>query len=192
MDTLEEYLQKTETAAQTLFEGIDKYMEIIKSIPLPDVGISEEWREAEKQFLYESFAMATLSGAVLQLAYMAIRQYSNHGSVPERFDALIKKDSLAEKFCIGREIRFVPIGLIIYAGRNQAAHYDDNDLREPNRSIFENLCKRTSHSGKEYRDPAYDLRNGITVNFAGNITYLLGWRSYDAYLKDMRDLLSKE
>ena len=187
MDTLEEYLQKTETAAQTLFEAIDKYIKIINSFPPHAVGISEEWREAENQFLYESFAMATLCGAVLQLAYMAIKQYSNNGSVPERFSALIKTHPPAKKFCIGREIQSVPIGLIIYAGRNQAMHYDDNNLKEINRSIFENLCKRTSRRGKEYRDPAYDLRNGITVNFAGNISYLLGWRSYDAYLDDMRN-----
>ena len=133
--------------------------------------------------------MATISGAVLQLAYMAIKQYSNHASAPEQFDALIKKNSPAEKFCIGREIRSIPIGLIIYAGRNQAAHYDDSDLREPNRSIFENLCNRTSRAGKEYRDPAYDLGNGITVSFAANITALLGWRSYNTYLDDMRNLL---
>lgn len=189
MDTLEEYLQQTETAAQILFEGIDKYLKIIKSVPLSDVGTTAKWSAAQKQFIYESFAMATLCGAVLQLAYMAIKQYSNNSSVPDRFNALINKGSLAKKFCIGREKHSVPIGLIIYAGRNQAAHYDDSNLSEINRSIFEGLCARTSRTGKEYRHPQFDLNNEITVNFAGNITGLLGWRGYDAYQHDMRNLL---
>lgn len=189
MYTLEEYLQKTETAAQILFEGIEKYVSIIGSIPLSDVGTTAKWREAQRHFIYESFAMATLCGAVLQLAYMAIKQYSNNSSVPDRFNALIKKGASAQKFCIGREKHSVPIGLIIYAGRNQAAHYDDSNLSEINRSIFEGLCARTSRTGKEYRDPTLDLNNGITINFAGNITYILDWRDYDAYQLDMRNLL---
>lgn len=212
MNTLEEYLKKTETAAQTLFEGIDKYLKII-DVDMPIFSTSTEdtsdirrekenweienadkigkWEIAERHFLDESFAMATLCGAVLQLAYMAIKQYSNNCSVPERFNTQIKGNSTAVKFCIGREIQSVQIGLIIYAGRNQAAHYDD-ELREPNRFIFERLSKRTSRKGVEYINPAFDLENAITVNFAGNITHLLGWRSYDAYLNDMRELLSKE
>ena len=189
MDTLEEYLQQTETAAQILFEGIDKYLETIKSVPLSDVGTTAKWSAAQKQYIYESFAMATLCGAVLQLAYMAIKQYSNNSSVPDRFNALINRGSLAKKFCIGREKHSVPIGLIIYAGRNQAAHYDDIELREPNKSIFEKLCKRTSKGGREFRDPALDLNNGSTINFAGNITYILDWCDYDAYQQDMRNLL---
>ncbi|MCK4577680.1 MAG: hypothetical protein KAU50_02745 [Candidatus Marinimicrobia bacterium] len=193
METFQEYLQKTESAAKILFQGIDEYVRIIDTVPLDDVGITEEWRTAERRFLNESFAIATLCGAVLQLAYMAIMQYSNSGNIPEQFVDLIKKKPKPKKFCIGREIESaIPIGLIIYAGRNQAAHYDDSNLCDLNKSIFENLCERTSRSGKKYRDPAFDLNNGITVIFAANITSLLGWRSYDAYLQDILDMLSND
>ncbi len=212
MNTFDEYLKKTETAAQILFEGIDKYMNIIKSVDLLVFSTStddisdplreyEDWeienagqirkrQKAEKHFIEESFAMATLCGAVLQLAYMAIKQFSNNHSVPDRFNAHFKKDRKEAKFCIGREVESVPIGLIIYAGRNQAAHYDDDDLRENNKFIFESLCKRTTRTGKEYRHPLFDLENEDIDNYASNITHILGWRSYDAYQRDMRSLLS--
>ncbi|MEP6887777.1 MAG: hypothetical protein ABI945_05585, partial [Nitrospirales bacterium] len=40
-----------------------------------------------------------------------------------------------------------------------------------------------------FKDPAFNLQNAQLINFASNITGLLGWRSYDAYAVDMQQLL---
>jgi hypothetical protein len=94
MQTATEYLAKTESAVRHLFEGIDSYLEILRiavnpvfvtsapSGPVQDAEF-EAWqienveslvaaRQAEQEFIAESFALDTLSGAVLQVAEKAL------------------------------------------------------------------------------------------------------------------------
>jgi hypothetical protein len=100
---------------------------------------------------------------------------------------VIQEGSKPAKFCVGRLHRDIPIGLIVYAGRNQANHIDER-LREPNITIFEKLCLVESFSdkGSWYRDPAFDLENDRIVNYACNITAILEWRNNESYFEDMR------
>lgn len=144
--------------------------------------------EAQRTFSAEKYALATLCGAVLQVASTAIRTYSTNTEVPEAFSDIVSTPSVAARHCIGRDIRGVPIGLIIYAGRNQYNHVDDGQLRAPNETIFEKLA--TGHTyGIGIRDPAFDLQNGLVWNYVSNITSIMGWRGYEKYEKDMRTLL---
>ena len=108
--------------------------------------------------------------------------------MPAAFSNIVRPSSVAVKYCIGRDIRGVPIGLVIYAGRNQYNHVDDGQLRQPNVAIFEKLA--TGHTyGDGIRDPDFDLQNGLVWNYVSNVISIMGWRTYDDYEKDMRSLL---
>jgi hypothetical protein len=68
---------------------------------------------------------------------------------------------------------------------------DDDELREPSKTIFNLLAH--SYAGvteQSPRDPAFDLENGMLINFSSNITALLEWRNYESYYADMKSLIA--
>jgi hypothetical protein len=209
METPHDYLARTESAVRHLFNGVNEYMQILKSMQsavfIGSYTSEEEYRQAleqwniekdeeiqhslaaQRDFLAEKHALATLCGAVLQVAAMAIRLFSTNKEVPPAFSSVLTPNTIPAKFCIGREIRGVPLGLVIYAGRNQYNHVEDSKLKEPNRFIFEQL---TNAYGDGIRDPAFDLNNDLIWIYSSNIMSIIGWRDYDAYARDMRNLLN--
>jgi hypothetical protein len=213
MQSADEYLKKTESAVRKLFEGVESYIAILKADPMPGFVTSytddsdlqdqyEAWAnknrnliaasmQVQRNFIAESFAQATLCGSILQVAAKALECYSDNTEVPAEWALHIKPDSKAAPFCVGRLVRGVPVGLVIYAARNQHTHFDDSALREPNLSVFERLATNHGYSSSEpFRDPAFDLGNPGVTSLASNVTALVGWRSYDAYERDMRKLLN--
>jgi hypothetical protein len=212
MDSIKEYLSKTESASKILFGGIDSYLDILRETPSPvfvpgsfeEEGWKKEdekWQcknkeeirvsiEAQNRFVDEFFAMSTLCSSLLQIAAMAIQKYSTNSDVPDNFAEVIKTASKPAKFCVGRLKRGIPIGLIIYAGRNQFNHLDEDKLREPNTTIFEKLSQieDLSNKGAHYKDPAFDLNNALLASYASNIIIILGWHSYEDYSKDILGL----
>jgi hypothetical protein len=216
MNSGEEYLKRTESAVIKILDGIDSYIQILRDSKLPIyIGNARDtlnqrpayqnWvaanqaeiqlsLKAQKEFSAESFALATLCGSLLQIAAMGIQCFSENEEIPENLPeslySLLKPKSKITKFCIGRRIRSVPIGLAIYAGRNQFNHMDDDELREPNVTIFNLLAQNYAGTTEQFsKDPAFDLKNGILTNFASNITGLLKWRDYESYYSDMYSLI---
>jgi hypothetical protein len=149
----------------------------------------EQSLEAQRKFFAEKHALATLCGSILQIASMAIRLYSKNKMVPPEFAACIGTNENAIRHCIGRRVRDVPIGLLIYAGRNQYNHLEDGKLREPNSTIFEMMATKHNY-GSGIRDPAFDLRGDVNWNLPSNVTSILGWRAYESYVADMSQLLT--
>lgn len=213
MQNADEYLNKTRSAAARLFEGIDTYLALLRqhSTTFVTSYTNQEdfqrqydaWYEknrssiqialdAQKKYLGESFAQAILCGSVLQLAAKAIECYSKNKEIPEDWKALIKPESKAVPFCTGRLVRGVPLGLVIYAGRNQHIHFEDQNLREPNVEVFRRLAINHGYgkgSTEPIVDPAFHLGTDSINSFANNITALIEWRSAEAYETDMRKLL---
>lgn len=212
MQTPAEYLQKTESAVRRLFDGIESYTEILRQNPTPafvadqttDADFNdqlESWEQenrgaieaslkAQHEYLAESFARSTLCGAVLQVAAKALECHSQNDIVPAEWSSVIRPGEKVVRFCIGRQVRGVPLGLIIYAGRNQHIHFEDQDLREPNRTVFEWLATKHGYSStRQFRDPAFDLQNEQVVSFASNVMDFIGWQTYDAYFDDLRALV---
>lgn len=208
METPQEYLSRTKSAVQHLFAGIDVYLQILREGRSPVLVGSyaneaqrdealEKWMkqnkkeiekglDAERAFLSEKYALAALCGSLLQIAAMAIRLYSKNKVVPPEFSDVMKP--VAVPYCIGRQVRRVPLGLVIYAGRNQYNHVEDDHLREPSSTVFEWLA--TNHGyGDGIRDPAFDLRARLVWNYASNVTSLIGWREYESYESDIQSLL---
>jgi hypothetical protein len=207
MQTAQDYLNQTASAAKHLFAGIDHYIQILRNAPTPALitdtpqsdAMLKSWAtanhkeieqslEAQRKFFAEKHALATLCGSVLQIASMAIRLYSQNKSVPPEFATCIGANENAIRHCIGRRVRDVPIGLLIYAGRNQYNHLEEGKLREPNSTIFEMMATKHNY-GAGIRDPAFDLRGNINWNLPSNVTSILGWRTYKAYETDMSQLL---
>lgn len=206
-----EYLERTASAVKKLFEGVESYTAGLERA-VPPVFVSsgsdraqadaefETWRrrhdaeikaafQAQRDYFAETIALATLCGSVLQVAAKALEQYSTAVAVPGDWAQVIKGKHA--RYCVGRQVYGVPIGLVILAGRNQHMHFGEEPLREPNVTIFERLATfHTRASDPAYRDPAFDLDNKALVSFAHNITALLGWRSFDAYGRDLRALVT--
>jgi len=205
----EEYLKQTESAVVKLFEGIDSYLKIPKVIVyMGDVEDNDAWQDwlnknrvsiqsslkSQKEFFAESFAHATMCGSLLQIAAMGIQLFSENKNIleelPGNIGSLITPKSV--KFCIGRLVSKLPIGLIIYAGRNQYNHMDldASAFNKLNKAIFNHLAENYYDDTKEFfKDPAFDLENRLLINFSSNITALLGWRNYESYYSDMKSLI---
>ena len=213
MNTPREFLTRTESAVRKLFAGVDEYIMIIRQGKIPIFSGTfhdrqghdeafEAWLSnndqainislaAQRKFLNESFALGMLCGAILQVAATGIRWFSRNSIIPDDFTISIgkQKKGLAP-FCIGRYVRNVPIGLIIYAGRNQYNHMEGEELHEPNRTVFDYLARNHGHTSDEpFIDPSFDLNNTSLINYSANVTALLGWRCYDNYFTDMSQLL---
>ena len=216
MDTIDEYLSKTESASIKLFEAAETYLQILHEAPTPflitniDVDetsrniILEKWQtdhgeaieksnQARKQFTTERFAYGVICGSILQVAAMAIQLLSTNKDVHPEFKELIKPSHKSSRFSIGREVRGVPIGLIIYAGRNQYNHLDDDSLNETNITVFNKLALNwTENNDKEIKDPAFDLENELLSNYSVNVIPTLGWGNYESFYQDLFTLLKQD
>lgn len=210
MQSAIEYLDKTESATRILFDAINKYNEPLRLSSICFVSSAangksrmiefKNWAkknkkeiaissQAQQDYFAESFSKAAICGAVLQIALKAIERYSQNNTIPPKWISVIGKNKTTPKFCLGRQIRDIPIGLIIYAGRNQHMHFGDKQLLEPSNSVFDCLAMYYCEQAESLRDSAFDLLNPRLVSFASNIISLLEWHSYDDYSKDLSQLL---
>lgn len=139
--------------------------------------------QAEREYLEESFALDTLAGAVLQIAEKAFELYGPGTAVPPALSAAVRPE-LARYF-VGKDVRGVPMGAAIYAGRNQHAHYEE----APHKATAAILNVMATHGHPGVVDPALDPQNHGLFSMARNLVYLLGWEDYAAYERDMRQAL---
>lgn len=205
MNTAAEYLEKTESATRHLFTAIEEYLgklrEGVVSVQLPfgsgQRAIYQEWRQtnledlehaqnARRDFRAESFALSTICGAVLQIAAKGLEVYSKNTNIHAVPSKLVKQNQA--KYCVGREIQGIPLGLIIYAGRNQHTHFDEENLTKLNSYVFQVLASNPN-SKEKTKHPAFDLTAGEKTSRAYHITALINWRSFEQYQDDMRCLL---
>ena len=71
-------------------------------------------------------------------------------------------------------------------------HYDNKDLREPNKIVFYKLANWYSPTFKKrFVDSYFDLNNKNILHYAENILYKLGWSNYNHYETDMLKMLQK-
>lgn len=211
METLDEYLGKTRSAVRHLFAAIDAYRAVLNEIRAP-IFISstlddqererelQAWlarhadafqasREAERRYFDESFALATICGAVLQVADKAFECFSTRTEIPPDWQGILTEHSA--RYCVGRVVRKVPLGLIVLAGRNQHMHFHDANPHKLGVAVFDRLAIYHGHNtDPEIRDPAFDLRNDRLVSYAHNVAAILEWDGYEAYETDLRQALA--
>jgi len=80
-----------------------------------------------------------------------------------------------------REVYGQPIAWVIFAGRNQALHFEDETLTNDETKA----CLAALTSARAPADLAHIARRSL----APAILSLLGWNDYEAYLADMVALL---
>ena len=134
------------------------------------------------------FAEGFLAGLILQSAHMAIKLYSPPHPIPNEWQEFIKPESDIARFCVGKLKHGVPIGLIVYAGRNQFAHWDELPHKVTNR-VFQLLAD--AFDTDQLWDMVFELETGVAASFcAGPVLFLaLEWKSYDIYLAEMTEML---
>jgi len=129
------------------------------------------------------------AGAILEAAYMAIRLYSRNTAIPASCASFVRPGQRTVlPFCIGEERHGVPTGLIIYAGRNQYAHWDEESLKPVSEAVFAGL--NDAFYDHPFADLAFDLGNPTIPIYAREILVTaLGWTTYERYLAEMKRLL---
>ena len=189
----ESYLSETEHAVRHLFSAIDFYENLLVGVTPPSQAanmdqVTRYLELAEKYFGY-SFSESTLCGSILQVAFMGVFLFSKNSEIPAHYTGLVKPDNRkAVPFCIGRVVHDIPIGLIVYAGRNQFNHWGDETFDFPTTQVFRVLWRAY------YENPFFDM--AYEMNYPARTTkanYLvineLCWRTYEQYVTDMRAMV---
>lgn len=213
-ETAEEFLNSTESAVKHLFHAIESYKclfrkgilkgpfgsigpnnseseEIITRWRYENAGLIAEAIAAQRSYSSERFALAMICGALLQIADKALKMHSKNTIVSVDWNDCV--GAKYARYCVGRQIRSVPIGLIVYAARNQATHFEEPMLREPSAEVFNRLARNHGVQGyDDVKDPSFDLGQHKNESLAAGIVSLLEWSSYDSYLLDMQEMLSAE
>lgn len=202
---IREFLHQTRRATIAFFDGIQAYKALIwnpEVVPPvvwgPDFDRQmAEWFEENKEavnrdlvqqrtYVEEYFALATLCGAVLHLAHHAIARFSDN--IESSAPAICQRitNSRIKKYCIGRIVRGVPLGLVVYTGRNQHAHIGE-DLRSPNLEILEQLVEGSGEGGGSpwIHGSEFEYSSGNPESMAPDILELLQWESVKDYERDM-------
>jgi hypothetical protein len=193
IDTYQALLRSHSNVFTASYADEEDFLRQFKAWSVINQSSLESELSAQRKYLVESFAQAALCGAILQIAAKAIECYSQNTKIPTDWERLIKPETKAVPFCIGRLIRGVPLGLVVYAARNQHTHFEVQKLREPSLEVFQRLATRHGYgtpTADLIYDPAFTINMGNIASFAGNVTALLEWRSLEVYERDMRQLLS--
>lgn len=199
---LHKYLRDTEHAVRHLYAGLGScwsyYQQATEHWDISQTGqpMTPERKAALDRYLHlarQYFDLkpseATFAGAILQLAYMAVRLYSRNNTIPP--DSLIlvhPSQKTAVQFCIGPLRHGIRTGLIVFAARNQYNHWDEEEPHQPTRKIFDALS--VAFSDNMWADLAFELSNP-TINIYSNEILLtaLGWKTYDIYLTEVSAML---
>lgn len=200
--TAEQYIAQVEPAMRHLFDGIETYLEKFRRIHWPSEAKSREeldqgMRELEEWFGGQ-FSLSVLCGAALQIAAQGIGVCSRNSTIPASCSSFAFPEHA--RFCVGRDVRGLPIGTLVCAGRHQFAHWQDERPRdEKGRAGFSKFTQGVfDHMTRvRYNDPlmdlGYDLGNdfyrGTAIRADSLLLTEMGWTTYDRYFADMRDML---
>ncbi len=156
MNTPLAYFRSIEPAAKGLFKLLNGYgwQKMRAFIEMTKTSSVEEFAQRRADFESVDTAREIISGSILQLAYFAIKQHGisqGKSSGVLHFESEMnrllreipnprtKRLELPLQFCVGRGIGDLPIGMIIYAGRNQYNHFDDDRFDVVNEVVFDYL-----------------------------------------------------
>ncbi len=210
MNTHEQYLEKTRSAQEHLFLAIESYKSFLaptKIAMFSGTFASEEeseiarksWGKAneaviqdslagQRRYMAESISIAVLSGAILALAEKFLEMFSTNSEPVDNLGFDLSSNKL--KYCVGRRINGIPLGLVVHAARNQHFHFESPSNHSPVSEVFLALSRRVSHSSNEvYFDPAFQLTEHTRPFMAANVLDLIGWRSAEEYMAEMNALI---
>ncbi len=195
------YFADTEPAVRHMFAALSEYDALTVPPSLAayanEDGVIRMNRDEAAGYMSDlsdslalDFAKATLCGSVIQVANMAIEQYSHNETVDSASAGLsVSAKSRVRKFCVGRQVHGIPLGLLIYAARIQYNHRDEGVPKNPvPKAVFEALYQH--YASDLTFDMAYALEWPSSRPVAHHILrHELRWMSYDDYITDMREAL---
>lgn len=203
--TVSEYLDKTAPAVEAAFNAIASYNTLIEE----DLAVRSASDAAQLEALAAwadnpkvrplvrpvgptvpdealSFARDALYGVIFQVAYRAIKIFSTNAQALPTF--CVAGYGGAIPFMIGRKVRGVPLGLVIFAARNHFNHLDlGARLYEINLHVFRELS-RNHDLGLHRIDPRFDLLNASCESYTTNVAELIGWETYSFFIDDLSEL----
>lgn len=212
------YLLETKVAVEALLDILriyrkEKVRALVDLFNAPGSTMAEA-RTKISTVEAHRFARETIAGSILQVAYHAIDRYVVVPAKPEtviefeqkindsaknppsgKSTRLKKPFTFPDKFCTGRQIGGMPIGLIIFAGRNQYSHAHEKRLQPRTELVFNYLHML-------HPEPP----NGLSLNiydgwgyYAYSVICALGWvdteedgirlTAYQRYIRDMNEIL---
>lgn len=187
------YLEQTEFAVRHALAGIEQCENLLRGLTPPSQAKSEDdvklYVERAGLYFGRAFSEASLCGVMLQVAFMGIFLFSETTSIPDDCSGFVRQpNQKAVRFCIGRRVHGIPIGLLIYAARNQLNHWDDESFDGPTSGVFEALMM--AHMNNPLFDMAYSMNYpDRTLKTDHVVLNELRWSSFDRYDADMRSLL---
>lgn len=198
---LDSYFGDTEPAVRHMFAALQEYD--AQTVP-PSLGryadqrgVVTMSRDQGLDYMKElscslalDFAKATLCGSIAQVAYVALKQYSRNEDVDSACAALgVLQASSATKFCVGRRIHGIPLGLLVYAARVQYNHWEEGTPTSAvPKAVLEALYRH--YSNDLTFDMAYVLDWPSPRPVAHYILrHELRWMSYGSYVNDLRQAL---
>jgi hypothetical protein len=202
LKTPEEYFRDTEHAVRHLYAGLDScwsyYQQALEHWDIsqicqpmtPDRNAAlHRYLELAGKYFSLKFSEAMFAGAILQVAYMAIRLFSRNDLIPSSCQGVVRSSNKsAIPFCIGRERHGIPVGLIVYAARNQYSHWDEEEPHDITKKVFEALS--AAFYPQMLSDLAFELSNPTITVYANEVLLVaLGWNTYDKYLAEMESLI---
>jgi hypothetical protein len=213
MEDAKGYLTSTAPAVEGLFKLMNQYgwgkMRVI--VELTECKSRAELKKAKAAFSSKDVARDVISGSILQIAYAAIDVYAPSIQKPQKvleFEAEINKMltsslkkprckhfELPKAFCVGRLLGHLPIGLVIYAARNQYNHFNEDRLSVVNEVIFNYLNIIFPEPRKT--GISFNLYDGMRF-YSYSVLCALGWvdsrkrPAYQAYISEMAEVLKVE
>jgi len=201
---VQEYLDLTEHAVRHFYAGLDDcwqvYEQALEHWDLSRVGkpLTEEEMERARKYVEQAgkyfslkFSEGTLAGAIFQDAATCIRLFSKNTTIPDDCVGMVSsKAKSAIPFCIGKRLYGLPIGLIIYAARNQYVHLEV-DPHQVTTNVFHQLT--VAFLDNPLYDLAFDLGNPTIEIYASEILIGgLNWTTYGEFRPEIEELLSSD
>lgn len=153
------YIAETAPAAEGLFRLLNEFgwQKMRAVVDLTNSQTREDIDQHKHAFSSTDVAREVIAGAILQIAYVAIERFAVRGEKSKNaahfeveINRLIKENpatrwkrkppfALPEGFCVGRDIGDLPLGVVVYAGRNQYNHFGEDRLCVLNEVVFNHL-----------------------------------------------------
>jgi len=214
MENAHSYVVGTAPAAKGMFRLLNEYgwQKMRAFVDLTKSKTREDLERHKDKFSSTDVAREIIAGSILQLAYVAIERFAVRGEKSKNaihfeteINRLIRENpatrwktkspfSLPERFCVGRDIGDLPLGVVVYAGRNQYNHFGEKRLSVLNEVVFNHLHNMWPTPG-----------NGMSFNLCDgerprsySVLAALGWTDstndlgYAAYKKDLCNVLQIE
>ncbi len=193
------YLKETEPAVKHMYAALEHYVKLNpRRKENKRKNGSAQARKEVIRYLGRGIdatgldmAKATLCGAIVHVAYSGIKQYSKNGTIPiscGKLDIPIEDNNA--KFYVGREIHGIPMGLIVYAAREQFSNWEKGTPSNPTaKGVFEHL--RSVRKKNIWQDLIYELDWPVKRPVSHHVLLQeLNWQTYEDYITDMQQALS--